>query len=219
MATAVHGRAHVSMLPTAEQISVVKPKQRLFDLLQAMLPTPSAACLRRRASRATDGTLPHKSKEAGNLTCVLSGLVCGIQIFVFCCVFSDMLFGQNQVLATAVPLGVGMQTMTTMVSTLAFARYSGCPAVVAAPDINPIVFLAEAAKAVSSQLCPGGDWSECTDAAPKAVPTVLASTLIATSLVGLSFFLLGKFRLSVIVGFIPSSLTSGFLSCVGCAVQ
>ena len=181
------------MLPTATvPATVVRPKRWWGELLHAMSPVRSTT-----RTGAGDGTLPHKHKEASNITCILSGLVCGIQIFVFCCVFAEMLFGQNPVLAVAVPLGVGMQTMTTMVAALSFARYSGCHAVVAAPDINPVVFLAEAAKAVSSELCPGGEWSECADSAPKAVPTVLVSTLIATFLVGLSFFLLGRFRLSV----------------------
>ena len=51
--------------------------------------------------------------------------------------------------------------------------------------------------------------------ANEAVPTVLAATLIATCLVGGTFLLLGKLRLTVIVGFIPANVVSGFLSCIG----
>tara|TARA_B100000780_G_scaffold131227_1_gene92009 strand:- start:113 stop:286 length:174 start_codon:yes stop_codon:yes gene_type:complete len=53
-----------------------------------------------------------------------------------------------------VPLGVGTQTMTTMIGALVFARFSGCRAVIAGPDINPMVFLAEAAKTIMTVLCP-----------------------------------------------------------------
>ena len=85
---------------------------------------------------------------------VTSGLICGLVMFVFCVVFSELIFGQHELLLRAVPLGVGTQTMTTMVGALTFARFSGCRAVVAGPDINPIVFLAQAAKTIMQVLCP-----------------------------------------------------------------
>lgn len=44
------------------------------------------------------------------LTCVLSGLICGLLWFVFCCVFSTMIFGQNDALVAAVPLGIAVRT-------------------------------------------------------------------------------------------------------------
>ena len=47
-----------------------------------------------------------------------------------------MIFGQHELLMRAVPLGVGTQTMTTMIGALVFARFSGCRAVIAGPDIN-----------------------------------------------------------------------------------
>ena len=83
---------------------------------------------------------------------VTSGLICGLVMFVFCVVFSEMIFGQHELLMRAVPLGVGTQTMTTMIGALVFARFSGCRAVIAGPDINPMVFLAEAAKTIMTVL-------------------------------------------------------------------
>ena len=56
-------------------------------------------------------------------------------------------------------------------------------AVVAGPDINPIVFLAEAAGTISEAICPDGLDASC-DKAHKAVPTVMVSMLVATLLVG-----------------------------------
>ena len=85
---------------------------------------------------------------------VTSGLICGLVMFVFCVVFSNMIFGQSELLIDAVPLGVGTQTMTTMIGALVFARFSGCRAVIAGPDINPVVFLAEAAKTIVTVVCP-----------------------------------------------------------------
>ena len=37
---------------------------------------------------------------------VTSGLICGLVMFVFCVVFSNMIFGQHELLIRAVPLGV-----------------------------------------------------------------------------------------------------------------
>jgi len=161
--------------------------------------------------------LPEVAQEAikdGLLSSITSGLVCGLLIFVFCCVFSEMIFGQNELLQSAVPLGVGTQTMTAMIGAFAFARFSGCRAVVAGPDINPIVFLAEAAGTISETICPDGLDASC-DKAHKAVPTVMVSMMVATLLVGVSFWLLGRLRMTAIVGFIPSHVVSGFLSCIG----
>ena len=48
-----------------------------------------------------------------------------------------------------------------------------------------------------------------------AVPTVLVASMVGTLLVGVVFLLLGRFRLTVIVGFIPANVIAGFLSCIG----
>ena len=125
-----------------------------------------------------------------------------------------MIFGQSELIFDAVPLGVGTQTMTTMIGALVFARFSGCRAVIAGPDINPVVFLAEAAKTIVTVVCPDGG-SEACDNAHKAVPTVMMAGLVATLMVGLVFLTLGRFRMTVIVGFIPSNVVAGFLSCIG----
>ena len=73
-----------------------------------------------------------------------------------------------------------MQTMTALIGGLVFAYASGCRAVIAGPDINPAVFLAEAAATISASLCPDG-FDECdSERMNKAVPTALAATWVAT---------------------------------------
>lgn len=159
---------------------------------------------------------------------MLSGLVCGLLMFVFACVFSEMMFGTRPALNRAVALGVGMQTMTVTVGALIFARGSGCRSIIAGPDINPVVFLAEAAAAIADKLCPESSNSGSYSLAPSAgnasyvplcsvdpVPTVLVASSLATLMVGASFLLLGVLRLTEIVGYIPANVVSGFLSCIG----
>lgn len=68
---------------------------------------------------------------------VTSGLVCGLIIFVFCCVYSEMIFNQSGLpksLETAVPLGVAMHVLATLIGSVAFAHSSGCKAIMGGPD-------------------------------------------------------------------------------------
>lgn len=160
----------------------------------------------------------HAHREAGVGGCLLSGLVCGLLMFVFTAVFSELIFGREPLLIAAVPLGIGMQTMTAMLGGVIFVYASGCRAIIAGPDINPNIFIAEAAAAIAVNICPGGptDPSGLPCAKADAVlPTVLVATALSTALIGLTFLLLGKFRLTEIVGFFPASVVAGFLSCIG----
>lgn len=178
---------------------------------------------------------------------VFAGLVCGLLLFVFCCVYASMIFQQPDLpaaLEAIVPLGVGMHTFSMMSGSLMFAWRSGCKASIAGPDLNAVVFIAEATWAIANAVCPSGSVEaeassssgsssrpsssgrrlggsqgsgrECpSDVADVLVPTVLAGCMIASLLVGLSFVLIGVCRLTGVVGFVPANVTAGFLSCVG----
>ena len=156
---------------------------------------------------------------AGAIPSILSGLICGLVIFVFCCVFSSMIFQRSHLLEAALPLGVGMHTISTLVGGVVFAKLSGCKAVIAGPDINPAVFVAEATQAIVNSICPVGESGSnvCpSDEAERTVlPTVLAGCVLATLLVGMAFSVLGACRLTGVVGFVPANVTAGFLSCIG----
>jgi SulP family sulfate permease len=43
----------------------------------------------------------------------------------------------------------------------------------------------------------------------------MVASLVSSFLVGFAFLLLGRLRMTVIVGFIPSNVVCGFLSCIG----
>mmetsp|Transcript_39080 Transcript_39080/g.85892 ORF Transcript_39080/g.85892 Transcript_39080/m.85892 type:complete len:686 (-) Transcript_39080:40-2097(-) len=144
--------------------------------------------------------------SASYLSCILSGLICGLLFFVFCAVFSSMIFGKDSLLLSAVPLGIGVHTLSTLIGNVAFARFSGCKAVMAGPDINPTVFMAEAVGIIMR--------SDSIDES-NAIPTVLVSMVIASLLIGVAFASLGLFRLTGIVGFVPANVVGGFLSCIG----
>ena len=65
---------------------------------------------------------------------LLSGFTNGSILFVFCCVFSSMIFGQNVVLQQEVAIGVGFFTISTFVGGILFGRYSKYPGMIAGPD-------------------------------------------------------------------------------------
>ena len=50
------------------------------------------------------------------------------------------------------------------------------------------------------------------------VPTVLVASAIGTLLVGTSFYCLGRFKLTEIIGYIPANVVAGFLACIGIKV-
>ena len=147
---------------------------------------------------------------------MLSGLVCGLIIFVFCAVYSSMIFqqaGMPPQLLAAAPIGVDMHAMSVLVGSVMFARFSGCKAVMGGPDITPVVFIAEATASIVEAMCPGGTCPASMES--KVVPTVLAGCWVATLLIGVCFVLLGAFRMTGFVGFVPANVTAGFLSCIG----
>ena len=110
--------------------------------------------------------------------------------------------------------------MSTLVGSFLFARLSGCRAVIAGPDIKPAFFMAEASRQIVGAICPpatANGTHVCPSAAAAAtvLPTVLVGCVLATLLMGVSFFLLGALRLTGVVGFVPANVTAGFFSCVG----
>ena len=145
-----------SPLPHAEVAGSVEPETRNLQAgrtYRRRHPVTAACAAEVEVWRDAMRALRGMSRQSA-VASVTSGLICGLVMFVFCVVFSEMIFGQHELLMRAVPLGVGTQTMTTMIGALVFARFSGCRAVIAGPDINPMVFLAEAAKTIMTVLCP-----------------------------------------------------------------
>mmetsp|Transcript_24677 Transcript_24677/g.53232 ORF Transcript_24677/g.53232 Transcript_24677/m.53232 type:complete len:338 (+) Transcript_24677:170-1183(+) len=88
-----------------------------------------------------------------------SSIVCFIIYFVFCIVFSSVVWDPlNSSLdvninpSFGVPQGVGINLMGIAVGCVFFAWKSGCKAVMAGPDLLPIVFVAEAGTSVMAYL-------------------------------------------------------------------
>mmetsp|Transcript_23205 Transcript_23205/g.55929 ORF Transcript_23205/g.55929 Transcript_23205/m.55929 type:complete len:1314 (-) Transcript_23205:373-4314(-) len=185
----------------------------------------SSTSATRDASRArkpsTRSHVEHKGHNRPSIIAsCLSGVVCGLMFYVFSAVFAAMIFDES---GANIPehhaIGVSMNVMSAAIGGIMFARFSSCRAVMAGPDITPYVFMTEMARQISSSLCPGGTSSCAPESREKLLPTVLVSIWMATAITGATFFALGKFKLTSIVGFMPANVTGSFLSCIGYKVM
>jgi len=146
-------------------------------------------------------------------------------MFVFCYVFSQLIFGQeleNDVsLGFYVPLGAGVNTVSALVVGLTFAIYSDCAISIAGPDINPTVFLAQIALDISNDI--SSDYPSLNPHSPEyttiLLSTILVSIIISTAILGVWFYILGGFHLTKVLQFVPAAVLSGFLAAVGVIVM
>lgn len=154
----------------------------------------------------------------GLTTLIISGLINGLLMFVFCWVFAILIFKDQRddttVLKDFLPAGVSMQIFSVMIGCAFYAAFSGCKASIAGPDINPALFFALIVESI--QL--GSD----TDHMPEIesiLPTVILAICICSLLIGSIFLALGHFKLTRIVQYLPASLLNGFLACIGYKVM
>ena len=73
------------------------------------------------------------------MTKVLAGVICALIYFFFAVVFSAIIFSGHDEFGVAEGACVVLAAVT--VGCLVFARFSGCRAVIAGPDLLPIIFV------------------------------------------------------------------------------
>jgi SulP family sulfate permease len=110
-------------------------------------------------------------------------------------------------LASYASLGIGMTLFCAVVIQLVIAATGSLPGVVGGTQDSPAAILAVAGAAVSSAMI--GASLEARFA------TVLAMVMLTTFLTGLVFILLGTFKLSRFVRFIPYPVVGGFIAGTG----
>jgi len=92
-----------------------------------------------------------------NFSLVASALVNFIIYFVFCIVFSTVMwdplsFASSTTPTFGVPQGVGINLLGIAIGCVAFSLKSGCKAVMAGPDLIPVVFIAQAGASIVAYL-------------------------------------------------------------------
>lgn len=101
----------------------------------------------------------HAAKQPSYVSQIASSVVCFVIYFVFCIVFSSVVWDPLQSSRDpninppyGVAQGVGINLMGIAVGSVFFAWKSGCKAIIAGPDLLPIVFFAEAGASVYAYL-------------------------------------------------------------------
>ena len=145
------------------------------------------------------------------ITGMAAGTICFILYFFFCIVFSAVIFSDlTSKTSFGVPQGVGIILLGVGIGCLSFARCSGCQVIISGPDLLPVIFVAESGDAIATYIENEGDSIQ------KVIPTTLVAMIIGNCCVGAVFFALGSAKkTSAAVGFVPASVISGFLSCIG----
>ena len=99
----------------------------------------------------------HHAEEPTTASLVASAVVCFVIYFVFCIVFSSVVwdplaFASSTDPTFGVPQGVGINLLGIAIGCVAFAFKSGSKAVMAGPDLIPVVFFAQAGASVVAYL-------------------------------------------------------------------
>ena len=129
-----------------------------------------------------------------------AGGVSGILAIVLSVSFASLIFSGE--LAPHVGIGLGMLLISAVLLNVIVAPLSSLPLTVATPQDSVAAILALMTASIMSRL----------GSSPQTLPTVVAAILATTFLMGVFFFLLGRFRLGRWVRFIPYPVVGGFLA-------
>ena len=100
--------------------------------------------------------------------------------------------------------------ITTIISVIGIAYLSGIRFAIAGPEANSVAVLASLVFFLSESLHAQGLTEEA------LVIAVLSGIVVVTAITGITFYLLGRFRIGSFIRFIPISVSGGFLAAAGC---
>jgi SulP family sulfate permease len=140
------------------------------------------------------------------LPSIVSGMLCGIVIIVAAASQAAFIF--TGPLAVHLPVGIGVSLFASAAVAAVIALRSGVPGMIGATQEVPLATLAIIAAGVSQSLADSA-------AEHEILVTVIAAIGVSTILAGISFYLLGRFRLGRLIRFIPFPVIAGFLAGTG----
>ena len=138
------------------------------------------------------------------LPAIPTALLCWFLTIIFSVSLAALIF--RGPLAPFLPLGIGMSLGTAIAVGLVTTVTSSIPGCVAIPSDRTAPMLAILAASVAASF-PAGD--------PNMVPTCLAALFFATALNGAILWLLGHFRMGILVRFLPYPVVGGFMAGAG----
>ena len=146
------------------------------------------------------------SKYSNILPSLIAGLVNGIIFVVSAMALGALIFTGE--LSSYLPQGIGILLFGSVIFALFSAVTASYPIIISAPQDIPIAILALMATTIVSTS--GSSWS-----AQEQYEFIFVTIGLTSVLVGLFFYILGKFKLGKLVRFIPFPVVGGFLAGTG----
>ena len=151
-------------------------------------------------------TSSNKSNATSSILWIISGIVNGLLKLVFCIVFATLIYDAAPVLLKdALPVLVGTQLSSTLITCLITAKYSTVGASIAGPDIIHALVLATMTETIARK----------TDDPIVALSTVLFLICFTGLCISITWLIVAKYRLMVVIDFFPVAVVTGFLGCIG----
>ncbi|MEC7736131.1 MAG: SulP family inorganic anion transporter [Candidatus Neomarinimicrobiota bacterium] len=146
------------------------------------------------------------SKYSNILPSLIAGLVNGIIFVVSAMALGALIFTGE--LSSYLPQGIGILLFGSLIFALFSAVTASYPIVISAPQDIPIAILALMTTTIVATS--GSGWS-----AQEQYEFIFVTIGLTSVLVGLFFYILGKFKLGKLVRFIPFPVVGGFLAGTG----
>uniref|UniRef100_A0A7S3YPH5 STAS domain-containing protein n=1 Tax=Lotharella globosa TaxID=91324 RepID=A0A7S3YPH5_9EUKA len=142
---------------------------------------------------------------------VVSGLILGMFMYVTCSVFGILMFETDPRLQEFDMYGTYMALIAFIIGGAITTTWSKCQIIISGPDINPILFLIEAALVIT-EVIPDVSGEDTT---PELLATVVFTVIYATLIVAILFYCIGRFKVTNFVQYMPQAVLNGFLASVG----
>ena len=146
------------------------------------------------------------SKYSNILPSLIAGLVNGIIFVVSAMALGSLIFTGE--LSSYLPQGIGILLFGSLIFALFSAVTASYPIIISAPQDIPIAILALMTTTIVATS--GSGWSS-----QEQYEFIFVTIGLTSVLVGLFFYILGKFKLGKLVRFIPFPVVGGFLAGTG----
>lgn len=140
------------------------------------------------------------------VTSITAGLVVGLIIMVLSISLATLVFSGE--MSSYVPRGIGLFLFGGFTLALILFIFGSFPGTAIGPQDGPAALLAVAAGGITTALA--GTLSQ-----DSIFSTVLAGIIISSLVTGITFFLIGQFKLGNLVRYIPYPVVGGFLAGTG----
>jgi len=139
---------------------------------------------------------------------IIAGVVTGVLKLSFCVVFGSLIHeSAGDLLKDTIPIGVGVQLVSAFVTCCITAATSTVGISISGPDIIQALMLANMAELIGNTMDENNKEG--------ALATILFLSVASTVAIALTWLLIVKYHLMVVLDFFPVSVVTGFLGCIG----